>query len=97
MGVNNIFKPYLSNLNGIGNYQGVAPEISSAVHSAVLSIDEKGGTAAASTAFAAVALSYDEYESFVVDRPFIAVLWDNQLQLPIFMAIINDPSSKKEY
>lgn len=92
LGITDIFTPYLSNLDGIGNLYGVPPEISKAVHSAMLSIDEEGATAAASTAFAAVALSYDEFETFKADRPFIAVLWDNQLQVPLFLVRVEDPT-----
>lgn len=91
MGITNMFGQY-AELNRIGTYLGYSPQISSAVHSAVLSIDEQGGSAAAATAFAAVALSYDEPSVvFKADRPFIAVLWDTKSSLPLFMAKIEDP------
>ncbi|XP_075984584.1 antichymotrypsin-2-like [Anticarsia gemmatalis] len=91
MGISKMFGPY-AELNGLGTYQAFSPQISSAVHSAVLSIDEQGGSAAAATAFAAVALSYDEPAVlFKADRPFIAVLWDTATSLPLFMAKIEDP------
>lgn len=94
MGIQDIFTPERSNLYGIGNYQGVAPDISTAVHSAMLSIDEQGGSAAAASAFAVVALSYDEADiSFKADRPFLAVLWDNELQIPLFIVKVESPSA----
>ncbi|XP_068619868.1 leukocyte elastase inhibitor-like [Battus philenor] len=73
---------------------GTSPRVSSGVHSAVLSIDENGGSAAAATAYSVVALSYDDPStSFKADRPFLAIIWDNQLSMPIFMAKIEDPTS----
>lgn len=58
----------------------------------MLSINEDGGSAAAASAFAVVALSYDDPSIiFKVNRPFLAVLWDNQSDLPLFMARIQDP------
>lgn len=91
MGITKLFNRF-SELAGIGSFQTHSPQISSAVHSAVLSIDEQGGSAAAATAFAAVALSYDDPSVvFKVNRPFIAVLWDNNSALPLFMAKIEDP------
>lgn len=91
MGVTTLFSRF-SELAGIGSFQTHSPQISSALHSAILSIDEQGGSAAAATAFAAVALSYDDPSvEFKVNRPFIAVLWDNKSDLPLFMAKIEDP------
>uniref|UniRef100_A0A2A4JZY5 Serpin domain-containing protein n=1 Tax=Heliothis virescens TaxID=7102 RepID=A0A2A4JZY5_HELVI len=91
MGITNMFSRY-AELNGVGSFRAFSPQISSAVHSAVLSIDEKGGSAAAATAFAAVALSYDNPAVvFKVNRPFIAVIWDTKTSLPLFMAKIEDP------
>ncbi|CAH0596282.1 unnamed protein product [Chrysodeixis includens] len=91
MGITKMFGPY-SELNRLGMYRAYSPQISSAVHSAVFSIDEQGGSAAAATAFAAVALSYDEPSAvFKADRPFIAILWDAKTSLPIFMTKIEDP------
>lgn len=92
MGVTGMFRRDNSELDGIGRLGAQAPYISSALHSAFLSIDEKGGTAAAATSFAAVALSYDDPDiGFKVNRPFIAVLWDKQSSLPLFMAKIEEP------
>ncbi|KAJ8709126.1 hypothetical protein PYW07_008952 [Mythimna separata] len=92
MGLTDMFRRDYSDLSGVGAYGPNSPHISSAVHSAMLSIDEKGGTAAAATSFAAVALSYDDPAvQFSVNRPFIAVLWDSKSSVPLFMAKIEDP------
>ncbi|XP_028172428.1 leukocyte elastase inhibitor-like [Ostrinia furnacalis] len=93
LGIINIFSPS-SELTGLGNYREFAPQVSSALHSALLSIDEQGGTAAAATSFGVVALSYDDPSViFKANRPFLAVLWDRQTSLPLFMAKIEDPVS----
>ncbi|XP_026761577.1 leukocyte elastase inhibitor-like [Galleria mellonella] len=91
MGVVDVFGAQ-SELSGLGKYGTQSPHISSAIHSAMLSIDEKGGSAAAATAFAVVALSYDDPSlTFVFNRPFLAVLWDNKAAVPLFMADIENP------
>lgn len=80
-------------LFGLGTFREFSPQVSSAVHSAVLSIDEKGGSAAAATSFGVVALSFDDPAVvFKANRPFLAVLWDTALSLPLFMAKIEDPT-----
>jgi serine protease inhibitor len=93
LGIVNLFGP-MADLSGVGKFNNYSPRVSSAIHSAMLSIDEQGGVAAASTAFAAVALSNDDpLWTFVANRPFIAVLWDNDISAPLFMAKIVDPAS----
>ncbi|XP_047994380.1 serine protease inhibitor 42Dd-like [Leguminivora glycinivorella] len=92
MGITRMFSP-TSELSHIGLYRATSPQVSSAVHSAMMSIDEQGATAAASTVVAVVALSFDNPSVvFRADRPFLAVLWDNQLSVPLFMTKIEDPS-----
>lgn len=94
MGITNIFS-YQSQLSGVGLYRTNSPQVSTAVHSAMLSIDEEGGIAAAATVISAVALSYDHESvlSFNANRPFLAVLWDNKTTLPLFMAKVENPTA----
>lgn len=94
MGITNIFSQQ-AELSGLGMYRTNSPQVSAAVHSAMLSIDEEGGTATAATAIAAVALSFDHDSiiNFNADRPFLAVLWDNQAILPLFMAKVENPTA----
>ncbi|CAK1545672.1 unnamed protein product [Leptosia nina] len=92
MGVKNIFNTQ-TELAGIGVYRTYPPQISDALHSGYLSIDEQGVTAAGASAFAAVALSLDDIQpTFRANRPFVAILWDTQFAIPLFMARIDDPS-----
>lgn len=92
MGISKLFAG--SDLSNIGISQASqSPQVSTAVHSASLTIDEEGGSASAATAFAAVALSNDDASvTFKANRPFLAVLWDGKSRLPLFMAKIEDPT-----
>ncbi|KAJ2954833.1 hypothetical protein O0L34_g3148 [Tuta absoluta] len=93
MGISNVFGQK-SELAGLGLYRTYSPQLSSALHSAVLSIDEEGGSAAAATSFAVVALSYDDPSVVIkVKRPFLTVLWDQEIGIPLFMARIQDPTA----
>ncbi|XP_064292670.1 uncharacterized protein LOC128678492 [Plodia interpunctella] len=93
LGVQNMFSNN-AELSGVGTYRSYSPQVSSALHSAMLSIDEQGGSAAAATAFAVVALSYDEPTvSFRANRPFISILWDSSSGVPLFMAAVEKPAS----
>ncbi|CAH0402315.1 unnamed protein product [Chilo suppressalis] len=93
LGITDMFGPR-AELSGIGVYREFSPQVSSALHSALLSIDEQGGVAAAATSFGVVALSYDDPSViFRANRPFLAVLWDNTASVPLFMAKIEDPVS----
>lgn len=92
MGVSSIFSSK-SDLTGIGTYRTYSPEISQAIHTGYLSVDEQGLSAAAASGFAAIALSYDEPAAiFQASRPFLAVLWDTQFAIPLFIARIENPS-----
>ncbi|KAI5645799.1 serpin (serine protease inhibitor) domain-containing protein [Phthorimaea operculella] len=93
MGITNVFGQK-SELAGLGLYRTYSPQLSSALHSAVLSIDEEGGSAAAATSFAVVALSYDDPSVVIkVKRPFLTVLWDHENGIPLFIARIQDPTA----
>ncbi|XP_050354754.1 serine protease inhibitor 3/4-like [Nymphalis io] len=92
MNVSRIFSPQ-TDLTGVGTYRTYSPEISQAVHTGYLSVDEQGLSAVGAAGFAAVALSYDEPSAiFQANRPFLAVLWDTQFAIPLFIAKIEDPS-----
>ncbi|CAH2095257.1 unnamed protein product [Euphydryas editha] len=82
-----------TDLTGIGIYRTFSPEISQALHTGFLSVDEQGLSAAGAASLAAVALSYEDPPViFQANRPFLAVLWDTQFAIPLFIAKIEDPS-----
>lgn len=92
MGVTQIFEQN-SGLVGLGMYRNFSPQVSTAVHSAQISIDEEGSVAAAASAVSVVALSNDEPSMGVrVDRPFVVVLWDEKTKVPLFVVKIVDPT-----
>lgn len=93
MGISKLFTD--SELSNIGTLldNNRSPQVSAAVHSAAITIDEEGGSAAAATAFAVVTLSNDDPSVvFRANRPFIAVLWDGIANLPLFTVKIEDPT-----
>lgn len=92
MNVSRIFDSR-TDLTRIGTYRTYSPEISQAVHTGFLSVDEQGLSAVGASAFAAVALSYEDPPAiFQANRPFLAVLWDTQFAIPLFIAKIEDPT-----
>ncbi|CAG9793500.1 unnamed protein product [Diatraea saccharalis] len=92
LGIVDMFGPR-AQLSGIGVYREQSPQVSSAFHSAMLSIDEQGGVAAAATSFGVVALSYDDPSIiFRANRPFLTILWDKTVSIPLFMAKIENPT-----
>lgn len=94
LGITGIFSKQ-TDLTRIGTFRTFSPEITSAIHTGYLSVDEQGLSAAAATGFAAVALSYDDPSAtFRANRPFLAVLWDTQFAIPLFVARVEDPSKK---
>ncbi|XP_023948770.2 leukocyte elastase inhibitor [Bicyclus anynana] len=92
MGITGIFSRQ-TDLTRIGTFRTHSPEITNAIHTGFLSVDEQGLSASAATGFAAVALSYDDPSAtFRANRPFLAVLWDTQFAIPLFIARVEDPS-----
>lgn len=91
MGVRSIFEPHNRDINKIVQNQPIY--VSDALQKAVISIDEKGVTAAAATALTINTLSlasyYDEVR-FMADQPFLVMILKENI--PIFMAKIKDPS-----
>lgn len=69
--------------------------IDDAVQQAILTVDEKGSTAAAVTTFSVIALSSGsniiEDVDFIVDQPFLSVIIDKKQNLPIFISKIYAP------
>lgn len=68
--------------------------VSDCIHSAKLTVDERGTVAAAANAFSVVPLSIslpDPEVPFIVDQPFLALIVDKRNKYPLFMARIFDP------
>lgn len=91
MGVKSLFTsnaelPYLANNGNI--------QVSSAQQQASLDVSEKGSIMLAVTNFNIAALSLEPVipkVNFMVDRPFIAIIVNNEVKIPYVFAKITDP------
>lgn len=86
LGINDLFDDS-ADLSGINGKQDLS--VGRVLHSAVLRVDEKGTEAAASTVEEIEMMGLRETNSVVLDHPFLLVIWDNQTQLPVFLAAVN--------
>ena len=89
LGVTDVFDSEKSDFSPIMNSKGAF--LSSASHSARITIDEEGCQAAAFTKLATSgdAMPPEEEVDFVLDRPFI-VLIQSQGKLPLFIGVVNN-------
>jgi serpin B len=81
-----------------GDYRGLGrdgPFISQVVQKTLLEVDEDGTEAAAATGVAVAEVSAAEPPGEVVtfDRPFLFLLTDTETRSPLFVTVVNDPSS----
>lgn len=69
------------------------PKVSDILQQAVLKVDENGTTAAAATVSLLIPLSADMNveEVIVVDRPFLAIIFDKTSEIPIFISKVYNP------
>lgn len=79
------------------DFSGIASiptRISEVMHKAVLTVDEQGSEAAATTSVNVVTRSAPIEDPFVVraDRPFVAAIQDNRSGSILFVAVVQDPS-----
>lgn len=86
LGINDLFDDS-ADLSGIDGKQDLS--VGRVLHSAVLRVDENGTEAAASTVEEIEMMGLRETYSVVLDHPFLLVIWDNQTQLPVFLAAVN--------
>lgn len=91
MGMELPFDGTRADFSGIG---GCADCISRVMHKTFLSVDEAGTKAAAATVVEMVELcaEIEPEKQVILDRPFVYMLLDTQLQLPLFIGTMLDPS-----
>ncbi len=91
LGVEDLFDRSRCNLKGLDG-QGLL-YISAAVHQAFVKVDEKGTEAAAATAAVASvrSLGPKAEREVKVDRPFLFLLVDRELQVPVFVGRVVSP------
>ncbi len=91
MGVTDVFDEHLSDFSPMSDDVDTI-YVSEASHAARVAIDEQGCVAAAYTIMMeAAAAEPDDIVSFVLDRPFIFAIINND-GLPLFAGVVNDPS-----
>lgn len=90
LGVHALFDPGLADLSDLSDMRPLA--INQVVQKAMIDVNEQGIEAAAASAEEmAGAVSPDRKLDFHVDRPFLAVLTQDNADVPLFMAIVRDP------
>ncbi|CAD7701320.1 unnamed protein product [Ostreobium quekettii] len=86
LGVTDLFQPDSSDLSGMSDAVGLY--VSSSLHKARVKVDEKGTTAAASTAAVARATSLVLPTDFRADHPFMYFIIDAQSKAIMFMGSV---------
>ena len=90
LGVHAAFDPGLADLSGMSDATPLA--ISQVVQKAMIDVNEQGIEAAAASAEELYgAAPPDRKLDFHVNRPFLAVLTQDNAAVPLFMAIVRDP------
>lgn len=92
MGINKIF----SEESQFYPFEGATPlQVSSAMQGCSLEVTEKGSVGASVTKFSIVALSVQakvKEATFVVNRPFVAIIVNRVHRIPYFIAKITNPT-----
>lgn len=81
----------------IADLKGISDEadyVGQAKHRTFMRIDEKGTEAAAATAITIVRAAIMDHPSFIVDRPYMIALRDDDRGEFIFLGVVNDPTAK---
>jgi serpin B len=82
--------------SGAADFSGISDSpdrvnISDVIQKTFVSVDEKGGEAAAVTAVIIETLSYKKMETFYADRPFLFAIRENSTGVILFMGKIGKP------
>ncbi len=79
-------------LSAMGSYAGNPLYVSSVLHKTYIKVDSKGTEAGAATAVIAAPTSAvlieEEIKEVILDRPFLYIIFDYELELPIFMGAV---------
>ncbi len=90
LGVHALFDAGLADLSALSDMRPLA--INQVVQKAMIDVNEQGIEAAAASAEEmSGAVSPDRKLDFHVNRPFLAVLTQDNADVPLFMAIVRDP------
>jgi serpin B len=87
LGITSVFDSALADLSGIDGTRSLF--VQTAVHKAVIAVDEEGAEAAAATAIGVGPTS--EPPELRVDRPFVFFIYDHVTHSILFLGRVNDP------
>lgn len=90
-GVKSPFDPKEARFPGWKNEQGGPLYIDKVIHATKLCVDEVETKAAAATCVAVKECRMPMLRTFVVNRPFVAVIYDTTTELVLFAGVVNDP------
>ena len=94
LGLGDLFDPARADLSGVAGQPGDL-YVSTALHQALLSVDETGTKGAAATVIGVSVTSARVHATppvqMTVDRPFLFVVEDSQHGVPVFVARVSDP------
>ncbi|KAI1887614.1 hypothetical protein AGOR_G00192130 [Albula goreensis] len=88
LGLPDLFAPSIPNLCGLSSEDRTPPIVlSDGQHRAFISLSDKGVEAGAASAF-----SFSRsYSSFSALRPFVLILWSDQINCPLFIGRVAEP------
>merc|ERR1712215_235398 len=90
LGADDVFSQ-TANLNGISNQPLFASE---GVHQAFIEVNEEGTEAAAATAVVVGLRTARRKRQFFANRPFLFMVYDFNLNVPLFAGKVSDPSNQ---
>lgn len=93
MGMTDAFDPMTADFSRMGESTDGNLFISSVIHKTFISVAEEGTRAGAATMVVAAdgAALIEEFETVILDRPFVYLLIDTETNLPFFMGTVMEP------
>lgn len=91
MGMVDAFSPYLADFSGIDGATDLS--IDTAIHKAVVEVDETGTVAAAATGITVISTAVPSGILFQADHPFIFLIRDTTSDSILFMGRVDDPTT----
>lgn len=89
LGIISAFDPITADFSGIDGQRDLY--LQSAIHKAVIKVDENGAEAAAATGVVAVPASIPD--AFAADRPFVFLIFDHVTNTILFLGRVTDPTA----
>lgn len=88
LGIIDLFDDSSADLSGIGEDLFV----SQVFHKAFVDVNEEGTEAAAATGAVMMLCSYTPPTTFIADHPFMFMIWDHRLDVPLFIGRLTNPT-----